>query len=705
MIRTEINGDVAFIIWDRPDSTVNTKDRLAIAAFALAVEAVLANPALKGAVIASAKRDFIVGADIDALYAVTTPDQADAMLVAVRHTLRRIETGGKVFVAALNGSALGGGLEVALACHRRVAADLPGTRLGMPEISLGIMPGAGGTQRLPRLIGLREALPLLMQGRPIDVARARELGLIDEVTEPAALAERATQIVRDTTLAVQPWDDKRFAMPGFEVQSAAGRALFMNAVTQARSGASRENQAPLALLAAVYHGCQRSIETGLLIEAEHFARLVPQPCAKAITRVTFIADRAARAAQSGAGFAGKRVAVVGAGFMGCGIARAAAEAGFGVRLFDHDADRAARGLQRIGEQLSELRDKGRITAQRMDTVMAAISTHADLAVVADCDIAVEAVFEDAALKARIHSALAAHLPPQAVLATNTSTLPISELARAAPAAAARFIGLHFFSPVDRMRLVEVIRGTQTADATATQAVAFVRKLGKRAVLVNDGAGFLTSRIFTRYLREALTMVAEGIAPARIDNAARGVGMPVGPLALIDETGIDLFKDIMRAQRGRPGALDFEAGTQADEEIAFVLDTAGRTGRRGGAGFYDYPDSGPKTLWSGLAARFPAALQQPRSEHIAERLMLVQTAEASRAVADGIVLQAIEADVASVLGWGFPAARGGVFGQMLFLGMDRFVASAERLRQSLGPRFALAPWIHEVHAGRRALYHF
>ena len=703
MIDYTTDGELATITWNNPHGSANVKNRESIAAFIYAVERAIADPAVRGVVISSAKRDFIVGADVRMLATIASPEEAWQLLGPLGKTLRRMETSGKCFVAALNGSAIGGGLELALACHRRVAADNPAAKFGLPEVTLGLLPGSGGTQRLPRLVGLEAALALMLSGRLVGVDEALRLGLVDSVCPANDLAAACRRAALAEAASVQPWDAKAFRLPGGGgVQTPKGRALFMDAFARTYAQGNPENDAPRQLLAAVYQGSQRSMDAGLMIEAERFARVAGSAASKSMLRVNFSAMAQVRAGRDRPAnvprFAPQRLAVLGGGFMGAGIALAAAHAGIDVVVVERDEAACLLARERMVTSVTAMRD---LPEAGKAELLARVRVGPDLGVLSGVPMVIEAVSEDMAVKAAVVRNALAYLPGDAVLATNTSTLPVSELSRLS-SAGDRLVGMHFFSPVGKMPLVEIVRGKASSPVSIAAAFDLSFLLRKTPILVNDGAGFFTSRIITRYLREALTMVAEGVAPALIENAARATGLPVGPLAMLDETGIGLFIDIMPAQRGRPGALDLEAGVRADE-VALALTRIQRSGRKAAAGFYTYPSEGAKFLWPGMAELFPLAKDQPERECVVQRLLYVQTLEALRCLQEGVIADANSADVASVLGWAFPAYRGGVVGQMVHVGIADFVQQCAALEAEHGERFGMPDIGRQVLAGKHTLY--
>jgi len=681
------SGDgIAHIVWNNSDGSVNIKNAASMAAFIAAVERAIGDPAVKGVLIRSAKRDFLAGGDLEAVYQARTPADAIANVRAVAACLRRMERCGKPFAAVLNGSALGGGLEVALACHYRIASDHPALRLGLPETTLGLIPGAGGTQRLPRLIGIANATRLLLDGKTVTAHEALALGLVDRLCAPEKLLEHACAWLRAHPDAQQPWDRKGFRYRDFEPQSREGRWFFFYAWPQLRRKTPPGDLAPGVLLHVLAQGLERDLDAGLAIEARYFGMVAASPSAKNRIRTQFFAAGAARKQKrrpaDEAGFAPTRVGVVGAGLMGSGIALVCARAGLETVLIDTSAESAQLGKQRIARNLDGALERKLVTPEERATILERIHAGGDFAALRDCPLVVEAVIESPEVKAEVFARILAAAGKDVLIASNTSTLSITELARDL-AYPENFIGLHFFAPVERMALVEVILGARTSAGTHARALDLLKLIGKTAIVVNDGPGFYTSRVVGAYTREALIMLGEGIAPALIDNAALIAGMPIGPLAMADLTSYDLLTDII-ASLARAGKGTASQSGQA-LDVAKRLVAAGRTGRKGNGGVYDY-DGRDKSLWPGLGALFPVLARQPAPEEIVQRLLHVQSLETVHAIAEGIVEDALEIDLASVLGWSYPAWRGGVLAHIDDTGLPEFVRQCEALEQRHGDRF-------------------
>ena len=692
MIDLSIDDGIATIIWNVADRPMNVLNDASIAVFESAARQVIADQAVKGVIISSSRPEFVVGADLDTLRGIDDP--AKAMKIAGRLSLlfREIETAGKPFVAAINGSALGGGYEICLACHYRLAADNPKTQIGLPEVTLGLLPGAGGTQRLPRMIGLKNALPMLMEGRKVGIAKAREMGLVDEVVPADALMSRARQwlLADGTANVVKPWDKKGFRLPSGNVQSPPSWQLFMGAAAALRGKTAGLYPAPAAIMESVYDGCHVDIDTGLKIENRQFAKLAVSPQAQNMIRTLFYAIGEANklvgrpAAVPSQAY--RKIGVLGAGMMGAGIAHVSAETGLEVILIDQSQAAAEKGKAYSAKQLEKQVQQGRLTAEKRDGILAKITPTTSYDQLKDADIVIEAVFEDRAVKAGATRAAEKAMPPSAIFASNTSTLPITGLAEASQRPA-NFVGLHFFSPVDRMPLVEVIRGRETSEETIARAMDFVKRIRKTPIVVNDGRAFYTSRVFGTYVYEGMALLNDGVHPALIERAGTNAGMPVGPLALMDEVSLELMHKVMRQTEADLGAT-YKAQPQ-DPVLVKMVEELKRLGRKSGGGFYDYAADGSKRLWPELSTHFPRARDQLRVDEVQKRLMYIQSIEASRALAESIV-SARDADVGSILGWGFPAALGGVVSQVDTIGIVCFAAECDRMAQLYGSRFLPPP---------------
>ena len=694
---------IALITIDLPGRPMNVLAPEFNADFAAAVEQVASDAAIKGAVVTSGKSSgFIAGADlkdlVNAYDAGITPTQAAQASQQISSLFRRMETCGKPFAAAINGVALGGGLELALACHWRVLSDEPNTQIGLPEVKVGLLPGGGGTQRLPRLIGIPSALPLLLQGKSMRPAEALKLGVVHAVAPTAELVQRAREwlLSKADNAAVQPWDRKNFRIPGGAGPMASHAPQTFVAGNALTSSMTQNNYpAPTAIMSCVFEGTQLPIDTGLRIESKYFGKLLAGPVARNMTRTLFVnktaADKLSARPRDVPRGAVAKVGVLGAGLMGAGIAHVSAQAGIEVVLLDNTREQADNGKAGIAKMQAKTLAKGRTTQAKIDALLARITPTADYADLQGCDLIVEAVFEQRQIKADVARKAEAVIPTTAVFGSNTSTLPITGLAQAS-SRPQQFIGLHFFSPVEKMPLVEIIVGEQTSQATIAKALDYIGQLKKTPIVVHDFPGFYTSRVFGTFVQEGQRMLLDGIAPALIENAAKAAGFPVGPLAVSDEVTLTLQQAIARQHDadGVPVQYRSQVGRAVVDKM---VDELKRPGRRQGAGFYDYPaDGSPKRLWPGLAQAFPLAPQQPGVDELKQRFLTIMALETARCVEDGVIGNAADADIGSILGIGFPPWTGGTLSYIDTLGAERFVAQCQALAAVHGPRFTPSPWL-------------
>jgi len=708
MIDYELGADgIAVIAWNMADRAMNVLNDESVAGFAVAVEAAIKDPVVKGVIVTSKKRDFLAGADLTRLGRDVDAAGLTAFTMRFHALLRGMEKSGKPFCAALNGTALGGGYEIALACHHRVAADDPRIQIGLPEVTIGLLPGGGGTQRLPRLIGIRNALPLLLEGKKLDPQKARAAGLVDEVVPKDQLiaASRRWLLTEGKANAVQPWDRKGFRIPDGGVHSPKGQETFVagNALLHAKTYGNYP--APRHIASCVYEGLITDFDTGLKIESRYFVHCALSAEARNMIRTLFfsvgeankLAARPKQVPEQGY----RRIGVLGAGMMGGGIAYVSALAGLEVVLLDTGMVEAGKGKDAAGRLLQRRVEQARMSPAQRDEVLARILPTTRFEELSGAELVIEAVFEDRAIKAEVTRKAEAVLADSALFASNTSTLPITGLAEAS-ARPQNFIGLHFFSPVDRMPLVEIIRGRLTSDASLARAMDYVRRIGKTPITVNDSRGFYTSRVFGTYVSEGLTLLAESVAPALIDNAGRLAGMPVGPLALADEVSIELMHKVRKQTRADLGK-DYRGNAKSDAVIELMVEKLGRIGKKAGKGFYDYPATGPKRLWPGLAQHFKPAGAPPDVAEVKQRLLYVQSVETARCLEEKVVLDPRDADVGAILGWGFPAYLGGTVSQMHSLGIEPFLAACDRLAQRCGDRFAPPKLLREMAATGKRFY--
>jgi 3-hydroxyacyl-CoA dehydrogenase/enoyl-CoA hydratase/3-hydroxybutyryl-CoA epimerase len=678
------DGGILTITINLADRPMNLLTPELLADLGECVERIASDPAIKGAILTSGKNSFIAGADIMDLVDAYTNGIAvqtaydDSQRVS--RLYRRLETCGKPVVAAVNGLALGGGFELCLACHHRVIAIGERVAIGLPEVKIGLLPGGGGTQRVPRLIGVTEGLRMLLDGRQIKADEALRLGLVHAAVEPAQLLTHAREWLAASGDAVQPWDKKGFVLPG-------GAGSFMAATAAVARDTQRNLPAAPAILSCVYEGTLLPIDVGLRVESRHFAQLLAGPVARNLMRTLFVnkgrADKLARRPGGVERKPVKTVGVLGAGMMGGGITHAAAIAGLEVVLLDTTTDKADQGKAYSANLLQKDVTKGRRSASAVEEILGRIATTTRFEDLEPCDLVVEAVFENRALKADVTRRTEAVVRGDIVFASNTSTLPISGLAEAS-SRPQQFIGLHFFSPVDKMPLVEVIVGRQTSRDTLAHALDFVGQIRKTPIVVNDSRGFYTSRVFATFVHEGMRMLEEGVRPALIENAARMAGMPVGPLAVSDEVSIDLLWKVIRQSESDLGeAFVRPPGYRV---VQHFIEDLKRLGRRAGAGFYDYPAGGCKRLWTGLSDQYAPAARQPTAEDVRLRILCIQALETVRCVEEGVILEPADADLGSILGWGFPSWTGGTLSFIDTVGLGPFVDLCDRFAGLHGERF-------------------
>ena len=692
---------VAVITWDVPGRSMNVMNQQGFAELDALVEQALADNAVKGVVITSGKDSFAGGMDLNIIAQMRDAggdDPARAIfdgVMAMHAVLRRIERagmdprtlkGGKPVAAALPGTALGIGLEIPLACHRIFAADNPDARIGLPEILVGIFPGAGGTTRLVRKMGAMAASPLLLEGKLNDPKKALAAGVIDEVVPADELLARARAWVLSGPDIVKPWDRKDYKMPGGAPYHPAGFMTYLGASAMVNSKTQGVYPAAKALLSAVYEGALVPFDTALRIEAHWFTYVLMNPSSSAMIRSLFINKEALEKGANRPAAPDQKVrklGVIGAGMMGAGIAHVSASAGIEVVLIDATQEAADRGRAHSEGLLDKGIARRAVTVEKKAQVLARIHATTDYAALQGCDLVVEAVFEDVGVKADVTRRVEEATGAGCIFATNTSTLPIGQLARASQRPE-DFIGIHFFSPVDRMMLVEIIRGAATGPRAVAKALDFVRQIRKTPIVVNDARFFYANRCIIPYLNEGIRMVAEGVAPALIENAARLVGMPLGPLQLVDETSIELGVKIARATRAAMGDA-YPDG--AVDDVLFWLADQGRMGRKAGAGFYAYDEKGERLgLWDGLS-HFPRAAAGPDLLDVQHRLLFAQVLEAVRALETGVLTDIREGDVGAILGWGFAPWSGGPFSWLDMLGAPYAAERAAELAATYGPRFA------------------
>ncbi|MEZ5751435.1 MAG: 3-hydroxyacyl-CoA dehydrogenase NAD-binding domain-containing protein [Paracoccaceae bacterium] len=717
---TKSDDGVAIITWDVPGKSMNVFSFEGQNELDAAIDAALADDSVKGIVITSGKDSFAGGMDLNVLGGMRggigdNPAQAIFDQIMSMHTLlRKIERagmdpktlkGGKPIAAALTGTAMGIGLEIPLACHRIFAADNPKAQIGLPEIKVGIFPGAGGTTRLAWKLGAMSAAPLLLEGKALAPAKAKAAGVIDEVVPADQLlgAAKAWVLSAKETDLVKPWDQKGYKVPGGTPYSAPGFPVFVGASVMVAANTWGVYPAAKALLSAVYEGLQVPFDTALKIEARWFTNVLLNPSSSAMIRSLFVNKGALEKGANRPSVADesvRKVGVLGAGMMGAGIAYVSALAGIEVVLLDSTIEAAEKGKSYSTGILDKGMKRGKVTEDKKAQVLGRIKTTTDYADLEGCDLIVEAVFEDMGVKADVTKKAEAVIPADAIYASNTSTLPISELAKAS-VRPEQFIGIHFFSPVDKMLLVEIIKGEQTGDRAVAKALDYVRQIRKTPIVVNDARFFYANRCIIPYINEGMRLAAEGTPMPMIDNAARLLGFPVGPLQLVDETSLDLGAKIAKATKA---AMGNAYPDDAVDEVVFWMVDKGRLGRKSKAGFFDYDESGKRLgYWKGFGDKFEQGDALPGLDEVQNRLMMAQVLEAVRALEEEVLLDIREGDVGAILGWGFAPWSGGPFGWLDIIGAKRAVEICDDLEAKHGPRFKAPQMLRDMAASGKTFY--
>ena len=725
IIDYRVEDGVAILTWDDKDRPMNVLSGDALAELSAGVEKAVADDAVKGIILTSGKQGvFVAGGDLQQIESLGSGpiDAADLLkrTSAVLDQLRRMETCGKSVVAALNGVTLGGGYEIALACHRRILVNQRHAQVGLPEAGLGLMPGAGGTQRLPRLIGLQGALGLIMQGKQLAPEKALKQGLVDELVEPQDLIAAAKKWIAEGGAATQPWDVKGYKVPGGGADSVTFAQTLMgsNALTHANTFGNMPSQQ--AILQSVYDGLGLPMDRAGKVETRQFIRVLQDPTARAMLRTLFFSlqecQKGARRPKDMPRFDVKKVGIIGAGLMGQGIAHVSAKAKIDVVLLDRDQTSAQRGKDKVAKTLERRLQKGRTTPERVEAILSRIQASEDYADLKDCDVVVEAVFEDRDIKAKVTKATDEQLGDEAIFASNTSGLPITDLAKAS-SRPQNFIGLHFFSPVERMQMVEIVVGKETSQETLAKAWDFILKIKKAGIVVNDSPGFYTSRVFGTFISEGNHLLVEGVTPALIENAAKAAGMPMPPLGISDQVGLGtMYKVAKQAEKDAAAAGKKWEPSPAQAIIASLIEDHDRWGAypppkedgtpRPAGGFYDYHDRG-KNLWpelgSAMSRWIEDAAEQPSVDIVKRRYLFVQCLEAVRCLEQGVITDVRDGDPGVIMAVGFPAFTGGPFTYIDNYGVADFVRDAGELATRYGERFEPPKLLRDMAAEGRTFY--
>jgi 3-hydroxyacyl-CoA dehydrogenase/enoyl-CoA hydratase/3-hydroxybutyryl-CoA epimerase len=686
---------------DLPGRSMNVLNEHLMQPFAAEVQKFIADPTAKGLIVTSGKEAFIAGADLEMIYAITDPQVVVDMVTQMHALLRGLEKCGRPVVCALNGTALGGGLEIALACHYRIAINNPRAKFGQPEVKLGLLPGGGATQRIPRLIGMQASMPILLEGKELRPDAAKAAGLVHElVTTKEELLARARAWCLANPKPIQPWDDPKFKMPGGDGKHPAVAQMLAIAPSMASAKSFGNYPAVTDILSCVFEGSLVDMDTALKIESRYFAHCVTSQVAKnMIGSLWFQLNAINKGKSRPEGFerrSVRKLGILGAGMMGAGIAYVSAKVGIDVVLLDTTQDAADKGKNYSAGLLDKDIKKGRMLPADKGLFLDRIKATTKFEEMTGCDLVIEAVFEDRAIKADVTKKTEALLDKSAVFASNTSTLPITGLAEAS-VRPKHFIGLHFFSPVDKMPLVEIIKGRKTSPETLARGFDFVQQIKKTPIVVNDSRGFYTSRCFATYPMEGLTLLAEGQHPRSIEVAGLQAGMPVGPLAVQDEVSLSLSMHILSQTRKDFAAegktLPEHPGSKVIEKMVKEMD---RPGKKAGRGFYDYPTTpnAQKSLWPELTRHFPLKEQLPQQELI-DRLMFAQANEAAKCYAEGVVETVADTNIGSIFGWGFAPFQGGALQFINAYGLDNFVRRSKELAKKYGERFKPATVIAKL----------
>lgn len=696
----EADNGIITVTIDQSDRKMNVIGDGFNEAFATLTDAFISDEEAKGLILTSGKSTFVVGADIDQLATIKTAEDAFELVEDLKTSLRKLETSGKPVVAAITGTALGGGLELALACHYRIAIDSPKTKLGLPEVKLGLLPGGGGTQRLPRLVGIQKALELMTQGKELRPQQAVEIGVIhDTAKDNEELISKAKEWINNNPKASQPWDERGFKIPGGDSKHPKVVQVFSIAPAMANQKSHGNYPAITHILSSVFEGCLTDIDNGLKIESRYFVACALSDVSTNMINTLWTQLNNIKKGQSRPeGFERSKVSkvgILGAGMMGAGIAYVSAKAGMEVVLLDTSIEGAEKGKNYSTKLLDKAISRGRSTAEKKQALLDKIKTTTAYEDLEGCDLIIEAVFEDIDVKAACTRNAEAVIPETAVYASNTSTLPITELAKASKRPN-QFIGLHFFSPVDKMPLVEIIVGEETDDATLAKGFDYVGQIAKTPIVVNDSRGFYTSRVFGTYVSEGIAMLAEGIHPRSIEVAGLKAGMPMPPLALQDEVSLSLSLHVMQQTKR---ALEAEGKTftahPAMPVVEKMVNELGREGKKVGKGFYDYPENGEKRLWPELTKLYPTKEDQPSQQDLVDRLLYVQANETAKCYEENVVRSVADANVGSIFGWGFAPNQGGTLQFINSVGVKKFVERSRELAATYGERFEPANILVEM----------
>ena len=685
------NLNIVTLTLDMPGKPVNVINQAFFADLEQALERLASDEPVAGIILVSAKNSFVAGGDIDMIFQLTDPKTTFEIIERFKAQLRRLETLGKPVVAALNGTALGGGLELALACHYRVAIDDPRAKFGLPEVNWGLLAGGGGVTRLTRLLGLQAAFPFLVEGNQVSAQEAQKAGIIHELAaNRAEMLQKAHDWILSNPQASQPWDQKGYKIPGGDPSKPHIAQVISVAPAMLLAKTLGNYPAPLAILGVMVDGAMVDFDTAMRIETRAFSALATSQTSKNILQATWYQlNEISNGRSRPAGIepqVTKKVGILGAGLMGHGIAYTAASAGIEVVLKDISLAAAEAGKAQVEKILDGRLKQGKISPEEKQIILNRITPANDYADLRGCDLIIEAVFENREVKGQVIRDTEKELSEDAIFASNTSTLPISGLAEMS-ARPENYVGLHFFSPVHKMKLVEIIRGHKTAPRTLAKAFDFVLKIRKTPIVVNDSRGFYTSRVFTTFVHEGMALLAEGQSPRAIEMAAMLAGMPMGPLAVADEVNLGLALHIRQQTRRDLIAEGKEfVELPSDRILDMMVNGEKRPGKTQGSGFYEYPAGAKKYLWPKLKDIFPLKGEKLSQQKMSERMMFVQALETARCYEEGVIDSVGDANIGSIFGWGFAPFKGGTLQFINDYGLPAFVQKCQELTSEYGKRF-------------------
>ena len=697
--------NIVTVTMDMPGRSANVINDEFSKAMMTTVDKLEQEDSLAGVIITSAKKTFLAGGDLEMLFQQEDPEATFKLVEKGKALSRKLETLGKPLVAAINGTALGGGLELALCCHYRIVIDNPKIKIGFPEVTLGLLPGGGGVARLPRLIGLQSSFPFLMEGKQVNPIAAMEAGIIDELaTDQKDMFEKAQDWILSNPGSAQPWDKKGYKMPGGTPQHPQIAQMLAIAPAMLKKKTMGNYPAPEAIMTAATEGALVDFETASRIESRYFVKLVTGKVAKNMINAFWFQlneiNSGASRPKNVKPTETKKLGVLGSGLMGHGITYVSALAGLEVVMTDSSQEYAENGLSRIKTILNEGIKHGRTTKEKVDEILNRITATADYKKLADCDMIIEAVFEDRELKGKVTGMAENIMDSNGVFASNTSTLPITGLAKKS-IRPEQFIGIHFFSPVHKMKLVEIIIGGKTSAETIAKAFDYGLKIRKIPIVVNDSRGFYTSRVFSKYTNEGLALLAEGNHPQAIESAGKKAGMPVGPLAVTDEVNLGLVARIRNQTRKDMAEEGKELPpVPADAVIDLMTEQVNRLGRANGGGFYEYPENGKKYLWPDLQKHFPPAKSPLTQDEMIERMLFAQVIETIRCYEENVVTSVADANIGSIFGWGFAPFKGGTLQFINDYGIQEFEKRAQELVKKYGARFAPPKLLVEMAANNQ-----